>query len=250
MEITLNLASRPYVDLRVVYKRLRVAILALALVAIALGAALYLIQGRAHEAYVRVHSLDAVSAGLITEMRGYESIMLRPDNAKVVDETEALNQLFDEKAFSWTEVMQNLETILPGAVQLTAIEPVRTKDGHVTLRIHVVGPRDRTIELLQNLEHSTRFGSPRILGESPQAEGLGTDKQAPLTPSSMEEVDLLTEYDVEAAKARAEQAAQSGPQLSAVVSASCNSCASQVLGSASSTSKPKPLRISNAGGMK
>ena len=38
-------------------------------------------------------------------------------------QAEFLNQLFDEKAFSWTLAMEAMETVLPAGVQVTAIEP-------------------------------------------------------------------------------------------------------------------------------
>ena len=59
---------------------------------------------------------------------------------------ENLNQLFDEKAFSWTLAMEDLETVLPGGVQVTTLEPTRDKDGHITLQLRVLGPRDLSIQ--------------------------------------------------------------------------------------------------------
>jgi len=34
------------------------------------------------------------------------------------------------------------------------------------LHLHVIGPRDRAVELVRNLEHSKRFLLPRIVGEN------------------------------------------------------------------------------------
>ena len=92
--------------------------------------------------------------------------MHQPANAQLLAQAGMLNQLFDEKAFSWTLAMEDLETVLPGGVQVTTLEPARAKDGHITLRLRVMGPRDRDVELVQNLEHSRRFLLPRIVGEN------------------------------------------------------------------------------------
>src|ERR1035441_2434788 len=86
------------------------------------------------------------------------------------------NGLFDEKAFSWTLAMEDLETVLPGGVQVTPLEPSRSKDGHITLRMHVIGPRDKDVELVRNLEHSRRFLQPRIVGESSDTNGTPGEK--------------------------------------------------------------------------
>ena len=95
--------------------------------------------------------------------------MQQPANAQLLDQAEALNQLFDEKAFSWTLAMEDLETVLPGGVQVTSIEPIRDKDGHITLHLRVVGPRDLADDLVRNLEHSRRFLLPRIVGENAES---------------------------------------------------------------------------------
>ena len=96
--------------------------------------------------------------------------MRQPENAQVLAQAEALNQLFDEKAFSWTLAMEDLETVLPGGVQVTSIEPTRDKDGHITLHLRVLGPRDRAIELVANLEHSQALSSAAHRGRKPGVE--------------------------------------------------------------------------------
>jgi type IV pilus assembly protein PilN len=194
MKITLNLASRPFTDLTDVFKRLRIAMGVLALVAISLGLILHFVLKHDQRAYERAHLLDDAVASMASERQGYESMMQQPANARVLDETDALNELFDEKAFSWTLVMKDLETVLPGPVQVTAIEPVRTKDGQVILHLRVLGPRNQNILLLENMEHSSRFHLPRIVGESPESNGA-TGKLQPASASSAEDLDLLTDYN-------------------------------------------------------
>jgi type IV pilus assembly protein PilN len=195
MKITLNLASRPFTDLTDVFKRLRIAMGALALVAVTLGLILHFVLQQDERAYGRAHLLDDAVATMANERHGYESMMQQPANAKVLDETDALNQLFDEKAFSWTLVMKDLETVLPGPVQVTQIEPVRMKDGQVILHLRVLGPRSQNILLVENMEHSSRFHLPRIVGESPESNGA-SGKLQPVSASSAEDLDLLTDYNI------------------------------------------------------
>jgi type IV pilus assembly protein PilN len=195
MKITLNLASRPFTDLTEVFKKLRVAMGVLVLVAALLGLTLHFVQQRAQRAYDRAHLLDKAVADLMKERQSYEAMMQQPANAKVVEETDSLNDLFDEKAFSWTLVMKDLETVLPGPVQITQIEPVRSKDGQVILHIRVLGPRTQTIRLVENMEHSDRFRHPRIIGESPESEA-GSNGKAQAVSASAEDLDLLTDYNL------------------------------------------------------
>ncbi len=226
MQITLNLASRPFVDLKTVLNRMRIAMGVLALVAIALGVVLHFVQRKTEQTQARAHSIDAALAKAIAERQGYEALMQRPENAKVLDQTDGLNQLFDEKAFSWTVVMQDLETVMPGPVELSTIEPVRSKDGSVTLHLRVVGPRDRNIELVENMERSRRFRQPRIVGESPESQGGLNQKLEPVSASTSEDLDLLTEYNTAPREetgpaARPENAAQAKTPAKA---SACKTC--------------------------
>ena len=121
--------------------------------------------------------------------------MRQPANAQLLLQAEALNQLFDEKAFSWTLAMEDLETVLPGGVQVSTLEPVRDKDGHITLHLRVVGPRDRAVDWCSNLEHSKRFLLPRIVGENSEATGGPGEKLEPVSASNRVNFDLLAEYN-------------------------------------------------------
>jgi type IV pilus assembly protein PilN len=121
--------------------------------------------------------------------------MRRPANAGVLAQAGALNQLFDEKAFSWTLAMEDLETVLPGGVQVSTIEPVRDKNGHITLHLRVIGPRDHAIDLVRNLEHSKRFLLPRIVGENSESTGGAGERLEPVSASSRVNFDLLAEYN-------------------------------------------------------
>ncbi len=196
MKITLNLASRPFTDLTDIYKRLRVAMGILALAAIALGLLLHFVMQQDQRAYQRTHLIDDALTQMGGERQSYESLMQQPSNAKVLLQTEALNELFDEKAFSWTLVMKDLETVLPDPVQVTEIEPVRTKDGQVILHLRVLGPRDENIRLVENMEHSNRFLRPRIVGENPEDNNQMTGRIQTVSANSIEDLDLLTDYNL------------------------------------------------------
>ncbi|HET6170278.1 MAG TPA: fimbrial assembly protein, partial [Terracidiphilus sp.] len=171
MRIGINLASRPFADLGPALKGMRIAMGALVVVAIAMIFGLHALHQRAEEARARDHSLDGQIARITSERQGYQAMMQQPQNAEVLTQAESLNKLFDEKAFSWTLAMEDLETVLPGGVQVTSIEPARDKDGRITLHLRVLGARDRAIELVANLEHSKRFVRPRIVNESSESSG-------------------------------------------------------------------------------
>lgn len=195
MRIALNLASRPFADLGPAIKRLRIAMGALALVSIGLGLGLHTFDRKADEARARDHSLDGQIAGITQERQGYRNLMAQPANAQLLDHVGTLNRLFDEKAFSWTLAMEDLETVLPGGVQVSTIEPARAKDGHIFLHLRVNGPRDRAVDLVRNLEHSRRFLLPRIVGENAESTGGPGQRLEPVSASNRVDFDLLAEYN-------------------------------------------------------
>ncbi len=195
MRVQINLATRPFADLGPALKQLRIAMGVLALIAIALALGLRSLHEKAEVARAHDHSLDGQIAHITQERQGYQAMMRKPENAEVLAQAEALNALFDEKAFSWTLAMEDLETVLPGGVQVTSIEPNREKDGHITLHLRVLGPRDRSIELVSNLERSRHFLQPRIVGESSESSGAPGERLEPVSASNRVNFDLLAEYN-------------------------------------------------------
>ncbi len=196
MRITVNLATKPFADLGPALRRLRMGIGALAIIAIALGVALHFLHNQAEVMRARERSVDAAIAKVNQERRQAQVMMQQPDNAAVLEQVTALNHLIDTKAFSWTLAMEDLESVLPGGVQVTTLEPiVDKKDGHITVRMRVVGARDKAVGLVQNLEHSRRFLQPRITGETAESAGNGVQQLEPVSLSSRVNFDLLADYN-------------------------------------------------------
>jgi len=197
MRVSINLATRPYTDLGPALRRLRFGIGGLAVVAIALGLGLHFMHNVAEAARAREHTVDQSITKVNQERQQYISLAQQPDNAKVLAHVGSLNKLIDAKAFSWTLAMEDLETVLPGGVQVTTLEPVvDKKDGHITVRMRVVGPRDKAVDLVANLEHSKRFLLPRIVNETSESTGNGTQQELqPVSASSRVNFDLLADYN-------------------------------------------------------
>jgi len=196
MRIALNLATRPFADVGPAVKRLRIAMAVLAVVAIGLGLGLRAFHQKAEQARARAHSLDGQIARIAQERQGYVEMMHEPANAQLLDHVEALNRLFDVKSFSWTLAIEDLETVLPGGVQVSTLEPVRDdKLGKITLHLRVIGPRDRAVELVRNLEHSKRFLLPRIVGENAESTGGPGERLEPVSASNRVDFDVLAEYN-------------------------------------------------------
>jgi type IV pilus assembly protein PilN len=196
MRITVNLATRPYIELRPLYNRLRIWTLILALAGAFLGYQLHLEQSSAAAATAHVQSLHEQVRSLEEEQQSYRNLMAEPKNAATLKESDFLNSLFRRKAFSWTATMEDLETVLPSGVQVVNLEPIVRPNGHVIIRLRVLGPRDRGVDLIRNLENSRYFASPRLASESLAAQvGAGNESNAVnASMPSYVNFDILADY--------------------------------------------------------
>ncbi len=189
MRISVNLASRPFVEIRPLLARLRLLMGLLAVLALGLGLWLHSVSKRASVAQARLDRVHAQTLALQQQRSANEARMRQPQNRDVLDRSQFLNATFARKSFSWTAVMMDLERVLPAGVQVTSIDPQVSKTGEVTIRLRVAGDRDRAVSLVRNLEHSSRFLQPRLSSEATQAtesgNGLaGGARNAPVTPGS------------------------------------------------------------------
>jgi type IV pilus assembly protein PilN len=196
MRITLNLASKPFIELGPLYARLRLLMALLLLIAVPLWFLLRTETRRAALANAKLHSVESEIQRLQNQQQSYQVMMRQPQNAAVLTQAEFLNQLYARKAFSWTAVMMDLETVLPGGVQVLNIDPATDKAGNVTIRLRVNGQRDRAVELVRNLEHSKRFLQPRLASESLETSNNGNqanfqNANAPLNVN----FDVLADYN-------------------------------------------------------
>jgi type IV pilus assembly protein PilN len=198
MRITLNLASRPHIDLRPYIQRLRLWMLLFVMVAVCLWLVLRNEENKAAIAKADQDQLTQGTNRLRKEQQGFQAAMRQPQNAAVLEQSEFLNQLFQQKSFSWTAAMMDLEDVLPGGVQVAAIEPAITREGTVSIRLRVMGPRDKAVELIRNLEHSKRFIGPRLTGETTENSNTSNNGPAivqPISTANQVTFDILSEYN-------------------------------------------------------
>jgi type IV pilus assembly protein PilN len=198
MRITVNLATRPFIELRPIFLRLRIFMAVLAVVAVGALVANHILQRRLDVAQAQINAVHAQVVAAQDEKRKNEQKMREPGNAAVLARAHFLNALFLRKSFSWTAIMMDLETVLPAGVQVTSIEPEPTSDGDVMIRLRVSGDRDRAVQLVRNLERSKRFLAPRLTGEAAQAKETGSQNNNvianSLTPAGVE-FEILANYN-------------------------------------------------------
>ncbi|MBV8629635.1 MAG: fimbrial assembly protein [Silvibacterium sp.] len=209
MKITLNLASKPYVDVRSIIRQLRILMAAFVLLALPLWLLLRAERKRAEASTARVEAVENTERRLEGQQQSYQALMRQPQNAAVLAQSDFLNFLFRRKAFSWTATMTDLETVMPSGVQVLSIDPEVSPDGAVAIRLRVSGARDRAIELVRNLEKSRHFAYPRLAGEA-LATSTGPNQGVQQIDAKLQvNFDILADYrPLSEAEEKSEKAAE------------------------------------------
>jgi type IV pilus assembly protein PilN len=204
MKISVNLASRPYVELGAIYNRLRTWMAILAVLGVALWFLYRSERSQAQEKSAYVASVESHVRQLEQQQQSYQALMRQPKDAAILDQSDYLNDLFRHKAFSWTATMTDLETVLPSGVQVLAIDPIVAKDGRVTIRLRVVGARERALDLVRNLERSKHFAQPRLAAESIATGNAGPGNFQNVSTGNDVNFDILADYRPLSLPAKAE----------------------------------------------
>ncbi|MEO5935783.1 MAG: hypothetical protein ABIP81_01075 [Terriglobales bacterium] len=186
MRFDLNLATHPYEDSRRFYSQWIPALAVLA--ALAIGLSWF-----AYSQYAEYRRQNRELSELQSQIRDWEKVkaeatevLARPDNSGTRDQAAYLNDLFRRKAFSWTQVMADLEKIMPAQVQVASIKPTLTPEGALEFSLIVnTRRRDHAIELVRRMEGSPRFVFPDIRAERAQTEGKSGQPQYSLEISAL-----------------------------------------------------------------
>jgi len=167
MRLDINLATQPYEDSQRFWLRWGSALAALAVVTVAL---LYLtlmgwLGARKDRKLIERYQTQIQACD--KEKAAAQTLMNKPQNASLRDRSQFLNELFYRKAFSWTEVFEELERVMPPRVHVVSIHPELAIDNELAIRLVVAGDsRERALELVRKMESSTHFHQTEIEQES------------------------------------------------------------------------------------
>ena len=84
MRISINLATRPFVELRPLFARLRLVMAALVLLAVGLGFGMHTMQQRARVDEAQMRELKVQTSVVENERRANETWMLEPQNLSLI----------------------------------------------------------------------------------------------------------------------------------------------------------------------
>ncbi len=167
MRFNINLASQPYEVARQFRRRMQTVVAALGLIAVILVS--YIVHQRVHSRDVnrQLSEVRQEINSLNQEEAQARTILNRPENRDVAEQSDFLNQLFARKALSRTRVFTEMERIVPYDLHVVSMKPEYTKTNDLMLRIVVAtGSRDRAVELVRRMEKSNHFRQSEIVAEN------------------------------------------------------------------------------------
>lgn len=176
MRLDINLATHPYEDARRFWLRWGGAVVVVGV--LTLGLAYAAVTGWLTARKDR--SLIGQTRNQIEERdrekSAAQALLNLPQNQNTRDRSQFLNDLFRRKAFSWTQVFEDMERVMPPRLHVVSIHPEMNPDNQLELKLTVGGDsRDRALELVRKMEGSPHFQQTRIDQESQQTGQPGGD---------------------------------------------------------------------------
>src|SRR5438132_1056236 len=155
MRFDINLASRPYEDVRLFNRRWGRALAGLALVTIALcvwSVKNWNAVSGINESISRLNADNAEMEKMRTEN---ERLLNDPANRDVRARSEFLNGVILRRSFSWTRAFADLEQTLPAGVKVAKIEPTLRPDRQLEIKMTVASAsHEKLLDFVRKLETS------------------------------------------------------------------------------------------------
>lgn len=176
MRLNINLASRKYEDVRQFFVRWSLIVAALAGLALLLGALAGLSYTRSAKSGRHIKELQQQIAQLEKERQRLIDEGNRPQNRETTEQKRFWNAQIARRKFSWTQLLNDLQRIMPSRASLVSVQPELTPDHRLTLKLTIEADnRSNARELVQRMEASERFRAPKILEErAPKEAKTGT----------------------------------------------------------------------------
>lgn len=166
----LNLAARPYRDYRPVYAVVVVVSLLIAFLMLNNIETYYRYVSDTRNTRATIAKLERQASAERSRAEAAEAFLRRVDLVSLRGEARFINARLAERAFSWSELLERLEKVLPADVRLRTITPTFTKTGLVHLELSCEAKTSNgMLQTLSGLLKDPRFANP-----FPHAESVAT----------------------------------------------------------------------------
>ncbi|MDX6482029.1 MAG: type pilus assembly protein PilN, partial [Gaiellaceae bacterium] len=171
----LNLASRPFRDYKPVYAVVVLTSLLIAFLMLNNVDTYYRYVSETQTTRARIAQLEAEAVSERRRESAADAQLHNVDLVALDSETKFINARLAERAFSWSELLDRLERVIPEDVRIRNIAPTFQKTGLVHLELNCEARKaDGMLLTLNQLEASPHFSNPIPHNEDTVAEGAFT----------------------------------------------------------------------------
>jgi Tfp pilus assembly protein PilN len=168
-----NLATRPFYNERAV--QFVLGAVALLVLAVSAFNAFELIRLTESQQTLGAHAVDAEreAARLRSEAATIRGQINARELEVVANAAREANSIIDQRAFSWSDLFDQLEHTLPDDVRITAVEPTRSAQGEFIVNIAVQARRSEDLDaFIEALEKTGSFRDVITPAEETNEQGL------------------------------------------------------------------------------
>src|SRR5262249_40401887 len=154
----INLATQKYEAVKQFYTRWLTAIGALGALTLVLLGLAWLNYTGSKESTQRIHALEQRIAALEKQRAQAQGISNRPENHDVIAQKNFWNKQFTRRSLSWTQLLNDLQRIMPPRAFVSSVHPEITQDNRVKLALTIKSDtHENGLETVQKMEKSERF---------------------------------------------------------------------------------------------
>jgi Tfp pilus assembly protein PilN len=177
-----NLSTRPFYNERLVFVALAAVALLVAVLTVFNGVRLAALTRQDRALAGQTKATEEQVLRLRQQAARARSGIDREQLGAVVAAAREANALIDQRTFSWTDLLNRLETTLPPDVRIESIAPLQRKDGPLEVRVVVLARRAEDVDAFaEQLEANGGFR--RVVSQTEVT-----------TPEGLLEVSLQGEY--------------------------------------------------------
>jgi hypothetical protein len=161
MRVNINLASQKYEEVRQFYVRWGSAVAATAVLTVLLltwAGRNYLNSAKTNG---EIKQLDQQLAVVEQQRASAEAFANRPENHDITEQKNFWNGEIVRRSFSWTQLFNDLQRIMPARAYVNSVHPELTLDHRLKLNMVILSDKhDNALELVRRMEKSDRFHDP------------------------------------------------------------------------------------------
>ncbi|HEV2287630.1 MAG TPA: hypothetical protein VGR81_01615 [Candidatus Acidoferrales bacterium] len=114
-----------------------------------------------------IASLESQIRASQTQQERLRAVFRNPHTVEVMERSEFLNRLIEERTFPWTKMFADLEKLLPPGVRVISISPQMQKDGAVKVVLIIGADNDEQKDkFVRTITASPVFSNVQVTEET------------------------------------------------------------------------------------